>query len=101
MNIICEEPFKKSQKQTMSMYTYTQTREHKRHAENMFQTLIGVHSEHVLTVIVELVMQFLFLGAGIGGISFIVSVYVRAVVHFTSVMWAAMRNEPSEASTDS
>jgi len=85
----------------MSMYTYTQTREHKRHAENMFQTLIGVHSEHVFTVIVELVMQFLFLGALIGGISYIASVYARAVVHFTSVLWAAVQDEPTEASTDS
>jgi hypothetical protein len=79
----------------MSMYTYTQTPEHKRRSEDEFQTFMVVHSEHILTLIIELVMQAFIIGALIGGVSFMAAAYARAVVRFTSVMWTAVQDEPT------
>lgn len=79
----------------MSMYSYTQTQEHKRRTEDAFQTFVVVHSEHILEIIIEIVMQVLIIGALICGVSFMAVAYARAVVHFTSMMWVAVQDEPT------
>lgn len=80
---------------TMSMYSQIQTPEHKRHTEDTFQTFVVVHSEHLFSIIVELVMQLIFIGTVIGGVGFLAAIYARAVVHFTSMMWITVQDEPS------
>lgn len=79
----------------MSMYSHTQTREHKRRSENEFESLVAVHSDHVFAIIVELVMQILFILALIIGVMFVGVAYARAVVHFTSMMWDLPHPETS------
>jgi len=79
----------------MSMYWHTQTREQKRLEQDEFERFIVVHSEHVLLVIVELVMQVLFIGALMACIMFLAAAYAHAVVHFTSAMWVRVHDEPT------
>jgi hypothetical protein len=77
----------------MSMYSHTQTREHMRRAETQFQSFVAVHNEHVLSIVVELVMQLLLIGALLALIMFLAAAYARAVVHFTSLMWMHVQDE--------
>jgi hypothetical protein len=79
----------------MSMYSHTQTHEQKHREEDQFESFVVVHNEHVFTIIVELVMQLLFIGALIAGIMFLAAAYARAVVHFTTMMWDIAQDESS------
>jgi len=78
----------------MSMYSHIQTRERKRRAEDQVESFVAVHNEHVFSIIVELVMQLLLIGALLAVIMLLAAAYARAVVHFTSLMWVHVQDEP-------
>ena len=78
----------------MSMYSHIQTHEHKRHTEDAFKAFVVVHSEHLCSIVVELVMQLVLIGTVIGGVAFLATLYARAVLHLTSMMWMAVQDEP-------
>ena len=79
----------------MSMYAHVHSREDK-----AFHTFVGLHSEHrseyLVSVVVELVLHLVFIGAILCGIAFLASAYVHSLMHLISV-WALSEHHSAQS----
>ena len=75
----------------MSMYSSAHTREQQHREDSVFQSFVGLHSERLVSVVVELIFQLVLIGVILCGMA--VLALACAVVHFT-VVWALPEHEP-------